>query len=1180
MNPSTHRIVLWRSLWSGALVAVFTWSIAFALPSSAAEITVSGMVSSAGGEPLAEVAIGLQPVVDPHRRALEVRRGRMRGEAVVSGRSQADGTFRLEVPRGGLWRVVLEHPGWISMRTAPLPLVDDRLLPPVALVREQGTEVTVVDESGRPVAGAHVRALGLDEAQRLQRGELWQFLPRTAVTDDTGRARLARAAEERLGLWAVAPGFWQRTGEVAGPAARLVLPKGVERRVEVRDAAGRPVSGVVVGVGETAWPLAVTGDDGRAAFAGPRRGRTPLTLIHPAGWRVPDVLPPVAPASSGLVTRQLPPVSRFQGTVSRRDGRERLANALVWSVALPALAVRTNARGEFAFPPLPVGAPFFRATAAGSLARTVRTTLEAGIPARQAIVLQPATRIAGRVTGRQEALAGALVELEPRAAGAAALRWRTASDGRFSLPGLDPAAGYRLTVSKDGYGSEQLAFEPLQHRADRTALSVVLAAEQMAVGQVVDGRGRGIAGARVGWSDRRRRQAAPVASDREGRFELRDLTAGPITLQVEAAGFAPALLRGVELRAGNGPIALGTIALEPEAVLGGRVEDGRGRPVAGARVEAARRSLEGLALPVARSNEQGRFRLVGLAPGERLELAVEAPGYARRAGDTVDVPLDAELVLVVDAAAVLRGFVTNDGGELVEGAEVWARLGEAGSLAVRSDAAAAEDVRIGPVRSDREGRFELAGVPGGLVSLGAYARGYLRLDVSAFEVDPEAPPGELELVLERGALVRGKVSSAAGAAVAGARVFVDRGVGRVRGEQTGVVSDGDGRFELPGVPSGPVRVAAKHDRLGVTTAGLEVSAGEHSLDLVFEGRGAIRGRVINAAGVGVAGVEVVADSGEQRFRGRSDAQGTYHLPTVEDGEYLLTARTAGLAPAELEEPLVVAGSEVLAPDLEVGSGGAIIGNLVGLTDQDWPRVQVLARGPGTGAGQAGEVAYGGSYRIAPLAAGSYTVTAQLPGSGRQARGRIEIEAGAEEAVLDLEFDVGLRLAGRVLDAGQGLAGASLVLVGLDRPARASSESRSGGDFEISGIDPGLYRLEVAAPRGGAQTAKLVAMTADKRLEVDLGSGSLAGEVLASGSGESLADVALRFQPLDLELEPGWQGPAGSTDSDGRFVLQGVAAGRYRLEALKFGYQTVTVEVEVRAGEFTDGLRLELPRSGG
>jgi hypothetical protein len=152
-------------------------------------------------------------------------------------------------------------------------------------------------------------------------------------------------------------------------------------------------------------------------------------------------------------------------------------------------------------------------------------------------------------------------------------------------------------------------------------------------GQIVTAdNGTPIRRAQVRVSSSEAREARVSATDAQGRFEIKDLPAGRYTMTASKGGFV-ALQYGQRRPTESGtPIELGdgqtldklSIALPRGSVLGGRVTDEFGEPVANASVSAWRYAYSGGArrlMPAGQNardttDDQGQYRLFGLPPGD------------------------------------------------------------------------------------------------------------------------------------------------------------------------------------------------------------------------------------------------------------------------------------------------------------------------------------------------------------------------------------------------------------------------------------------------------------------------------------------------------------------------------------------------------------------------------------
>lgn len=147
------------------------------------------------------------------------------------------------------------------------------------------------------------------------------------------------------------------------------------------------------------------------------------------------------------------------------------------------------------------------------------------------------------------------------------------------------------------------------------------------------------------------REGRLAATDAQGRFEIKELPAGRYTMTASKGGFV-SLQYGQRRPSESGtPIELGNgqtldklvIALPRGSVLGGRITDEFGEPVANASVIAMRYSYAagGRRLTAAAgsnsrdtTDDQGHFRLFGLPPGEYFVSATLRTGGAEAADPT------------------------------------------------------------------------------------------------------------------------------------------------------------------------------------------------------------------------------------------------------------------------------------------------------------------------------------------------------------------------------------------------------------------------------------------------------------------------------------------------------------------------------------------------------------------
>jgi len=297
------------------------------------------------------------------------------------------------------------------------------------------------------------------------------------------------------------------------------------------------------------------------------------------------------------------------------------------------------------------------------------------------------------------------------------------------------------------------------------------------------------------------RESRVATTDAQGRFEIRELPAGRYTMTASKGGFV-SLQFGQRRPSESGtPIELAdaqtidkiTIALPRGSVLGGRVTDEFGEPVANASVTAWRYAYQAGArrmVPAQGGNgrdstdDQGQYRLFGLPPGEYYVSAMlrsggpevtdpmgELSGYAATyyPGTTsigeaqrVTIALAQENTSVnfgLIATRLVRvsgQVITSSGAPAPGGMVVLAPLSASGGRAMIMQQGGAGN------RIDRNGTFRLPNVPPGRYQLQARSGGregeLARMDLVVGTEDVEG----LTLVTSPGAIVNGAIVSDTG----------------------------------------------------------------------------------------------------------------------------------------------------------------------------------------------------------------------------------------------------------------------------------------------------------------------------------------------------------------------------------------------------------------------------------
>ena len=1100
--------------------------------------TVAGRLVGPDLKPAVGLEVQLIPVPGSY-----VRRLRELGVAdavpiVDRTRSDAEGRFKLVASRAGPHQIEVlaaapdTSPATIAapVYTRLLPLAEPTALAPIRLPEMHNLVISVTDEAGTPVEEAQVVAQATRWSNRehrtadptlLQPGRPWErpqephtpqpidpVFGRAAIrTNASGLARFHLPTPD-ANVFVFAEGFELRASVVEGEGKyELRRDPGVTLRVV--DSRGMPVSRAVIRVAEDiAVPLALTDERGEATV----------------GLNVGEAIP-------------------FQ--------------------------IETADRG---------------------FGRTEPIRIPANDSARPQVVdvsVAPAVELSGLTVDAESGLAieGASVWFRGRPGDHA---W-SGRDGAFRLrtrPGLDTL---HLSAAAAGYRTEGTEV-PLERFRSGSGFSIALMPTARITGIVTDSTGNPVAGASIlvdridprqsgaslGSSGTSYQWRAAYGLDHQARSEL-DGTfrlAGldrrlSHLLTVEAPGF---------VRASTELPGIGSSATEPlDIVLNrghrtwGKVVDTDGRPVHAAGVvllPASRNPRGGTVLNydsglTATTDVDGVFEFPAIASGS-YQLTVDHSEFASRTPTSIEIP-GGEGEIDVGSTTLTPGLQIEG---LVVGPD---RRPVAGALVsalhpYTAPTPAGEGSRT--ATTDADGRFRIGGLPDLLVDVGVQADGYAASHVKG--VKP-ATNDVLEIELNRGAVLAGRVVDTAGDVVSGAMVILfSTGPGPLTGfnrpDQQPVTTDADGRFRVellsPGSWLASASAHTSAGRAGSTeNVPIHLRTGEvREIELVLVSHDALLvGVVTNHLGdpVEQAEVTVIAGGapGGSSWQTSAGPGGRFRSGPVTAGdativashpEYRQTVREITLDPGTNEVSLV------LEPGLEItGTVRSADGQPIPLAavmaefDLAPEEMQQFMNDPSNRSRRGSPLQpietltdRNGDYRLAGLDAGAYRLKALADGygSGNAVSQQVRLEGGSVagvDIVLPAQATIEVRI------AGQPLAGLNVGVQQGVYDYRAATEDPSG-NHRVEGLGPGAWTVTAHAIDGRRvqQTVELLPgddIVVDLRFEEGL---NLKGWVTVAGQPPGGGGVALFRQ----DIQPRWT----DLDRNGRFKLAGLLPGSYTL----------------------------------
>jgi protocatechuate 3,4-dioxygenase beta subunit len=770
----------------------------------------------------------------------------------------------------------------------------------------------------------------------------------------------------------------------------------------------------------------------------------------------------------------------------------------------------------------------------------------------------------------------------------------TAGGGRFRIEKLVPGE-YTATAAREGRGPGHRAKIAVKAR-ETARIEIALGREGFLLsGRVLDVGGGAIGGARIsamartGGSGR-----APAlffaASDSEGKYRL-TLARGGVSLRVEAEGYAPLLDHEVFLARPT----TRDLKLVPAARVAGRVvERGSRQPLADAEVALTSASRTDYREPRdSKTDGSGRFEIEGLEPGAYELMARK--GVLIGAGQTVTLAVAqsvTDLEIEVDRAHVVSGRVRDDAGAGIGGVRISAnRDGPPFGQAART-------------RSNPDGTYALEGMLPGGYRLSAWEEGHGFASGRAKVQAADVP--NVDLVLPRGVKVSGKVVTADGKPVEGARVRALLETRQTGGGMTSSVdmttSEPDGAFELTRISPGTVRLTATHDQHGTASLGPEeIKAGEPKvLGLKLEKGSSISGVVRTEEGRPAPDVRVSATS---RSPGMSVSASEPDV-TGPDGRYRLGNLPAGrvtVAAARGSRPDFDPSSDradqkvvVLGPaedktgvDLVVPPGGlAIKGTVTAPDGKPVPGAIVTA-----GLERFGRAFRGGSrdlrgysqvdgaFALEEVGKGPFTLWAAHPD---HPEAELKGIAGGSSGV-KLAFPPDTSVSGLVVAAdGKPVAHYAITVLPGPKPgetpedrrrrqssafdARMQQVQNPGGAFEVRRLAAGTHDLNVSAPGGGSAVQTVTVQPGERKtgVRIQLQAGvRLTGRVIEHGTGKPIPGTMV------LAMGRGNARTEAEVGGDGTFVVEGAPLAetiRLSVQADYTRYVSEWKEIEVKPGQ--------------
>jgi hypothetical protein len=839
----------------------------------------------------------------------------------------------------------------------------------------------------------------------------------------------------------------------------------------------------------------------------------------------------------------------------------------------------TDAKGNFTLGPLAAGTYDLRPSRPGY-----------SVPGARSVTVKAADSIQKPLYGTATArVSGSVVDEDKRPVAAAHLNPRattrpdmfnfmsmrgnvsdgySAPDGRFVLRNVEIDSDLQIDALKRGYPGAKSSPMKLAAGEKKSGVVITIPRGIAVTGRVTDKDHKPLSGVaveaiesandsmggmrRMIMSNMQQRADDAYKTGSDGTFSIR-VKEGTYDLGFKREGYSAKNVRGTKVDSSTKPVE---VMLDPGVEISGRVTRA-GAGVEGVNIRGM--SQEGFASAV--SGADGTFRLTDLSPGQMMLNVSKQESFIQEIR-SVSAP-SKDVIIELPSGGRITGRVLDKNSHQPVTSFM------AGVTTSRSGGGMT--VMMPPMQkqfTSDDGSFVLEGIKPGMTQVVVNAPGYTTARVPNIEVEDGKTAPDVEVDVETGAKLTGRVTGPDGSPLAGVGVRNDPMAGgsrvmRFDPNDGSAVTDPSGEYTMDTLEPGEKTFTFSRSGYIAQQKTVTVAAGKDArLDVQMSTGIRATGFVVTDAGSPVPDAMVRAMSASEMDggrSGRSDANGAFTIEGLAPGHYTVAASKTGFTDGIVRDVDLATSGPVR---VILKSGGVITGHVTGLTPQELEQTTVSASAAGGGgggvmAGSSAPADAGGNFRIEGAPSGTVRISARtgamFGGSSKSAAPKtVELEPGGT-AQVDVDFKSSTVIRGRVTRNGAPLPSAQVMFMprGAKSQTSASVAADSDGRYELSGLDDGTYTVQAMDMEHLTPFATQTEVRGSGTFDITIKTVTVRGRVVDSADARPLAGASVELRPSTGQTIFGGRG--GPTDESGNFVLENVAAGTYQITADKAGY---------------------------